>query len=188
MYPFELTPRARRVFAFVSACGIAISVVGYIDSFSAAGLGTTSRLWIFTFSGARMDTMLRWWILLIPGFTIMALPIFLLEYPASKKWGWSWKILRRDMPTWVAPCVVALQLLAAVHFIWLAAHLGAGVPAVRDGQYVLQTHGKILAVLAEPEYIRLQSAVARTAATITTVMYSLPMFYWWFNRDRRETP
>jgi hypothetical protein len=181
-----MTPSVRRSFAFLSACGFAASIVGYIDSFSTARVGTTSHWWIMTFSGAQMDAIFRWCIVLLPVLMALAVPIFFLEYPESTGWGFSWKVFERDMPRWVAPCFWLLQFIAAGHFIWFAAHSGGGAPEIQDEQYVLAARSRILKILTQPEYLHLRAAVARTFATIMISMYFLPLMYWWFRRNRRE--
>jgi len=61
------TPDIRWFFAFLSACGIAASIVAYIESFSGAGV----------------NIIFRWWIILLPGWIALFIPIYALEYPGS---------------------------------------------------------------------------------------------------------
>jgi hypothetical protein len=110
------------------------------------------------------------------------LPIYVLEYPASKTLSFPWKGLTRGMPGWVAPCSQILSLIAIAHIVWFAVRAGLGVPAIVNGQYVLDKQGRILKVLTQAEYLTLRKAALRTLATMMISFYFLPMNYWWFRR------
>lgn len=161
--------RTRRLLAFLSACGFALSVVAYIGSFSVS----------------LADAIFRWWIVLLPGWMALFVPIYVLEYPASRKLAFSLKGFARGMPSWVAPCAWLLSLIALAHFAWFHVHAPWGVPEVRDGQYVLISHGHILKVLTQAEYVKLRAAGARMFASVMILFYFMPMMYWWFRRDDR---
>src|SRR6266850_6252630 len=164
-----MTP-ARRFLAFLSACAIALSVFAYV----------------FSFFGAPVDKILPWSLVLFLGIIALIVPIYFLEYPASRKWNWSWKEWARGMPSWVAPCFWLLELFAATHFVWFALHSGAGVPDIIDGQYVLDSHGQIVKILTREEYLSLREAFLRVVATIMISLYFVPMMYWWFRQSRPE--
>jgi hypothetical protein len=165
-----MTPAIRRVFAFLSACGIAACVLAYIYSF---------------FAG-QVDTILPWWVLLILVGMALVAPIYALEYPSSRAPSFSWKGFARGMPSWVAPCFWVLSLIAIAHFVWSAAQDGLGVPAIVDGQYVLDNHGRILKVLTQAEYLTLKAAELRALATMMISVYFVPLVYWWFRRSHHE--
>jgi len=160
----------RRFLAFLSACGLATSLVAYVGSFS----------------GMRVDTTFRWWIILIPGWMALFAPIYALEYPASRAPSFCWKGFARGMPSWVAPCSWVLSLMAIAHFVWFATHSGWGVPAIQDGQYVLSARGQVLKVISQAEYLNLREAGARVFATMMVSFYFVPMVYWWFSRSHQQ--
>jgi hypothetical protein len=162
-----VTPGFRRFFAFLSACGIAVSVVAYIESFSVSS-----------------DAIFRWWIALFPGWMALFAPIYVLEYPASRALTFSWKGFARGMPGWVAPCSWLLSLIATAHLTWFATHAGLGVPVIRDGRYLLR--GQTLKVLTQAEYVTLRAAGARMFATAMISFYFVPMMYWWFRRSHQK--
>lgn len=159
-----MTPTIHRILAGLSACAIALSVFAYVASF----FGTT------------VDEMLPWAVIPVLGFMVLFVPIYFLEYPASRRWSWSFKGWARDMPNWVVRCFWLLQLIAIAHFAWSAAQNGLGVPEIVDGQYVLDSSGRILKVLTRTEYLKLRQGMERALATIMISLYFVPMMYWWF--------
>jgi hypothetical protein len=161
--------RTGRLLAFLSACGFAVSVIAYIESFSVS----------------LADAIFRWWIVLVPGCMALFAQIYVLEYPASRAPTFSLKGFARGMPSWVAPCSWLLSLIVVAHFAWFALHAGQGVPEIQDGQYVLESHGRMLKVLTQGEYVRLRAAGARMFASGMILFYFTPMMYWWFRRNDR---
>jgi hypothetical protein len=159
-------PNLRRVFAFLAACGLAVSIGSYLTSFSASPADAISRCWI----------------VLLLGWMALVAPIYVIEYPASRAASFAWTGFARGMPSWVAPCSWLLSLICGAHFAWFATHAGWGVPEIRDGQYALVSHGRILAVLTQAEYVKLRAAGARMFAAGMITVYFLPMTYWWFRR------
>jgi hypothetical protein len=160
---------ARWGLAFLSASGIAMCILAYIESFFGATIGS-SRAWI---------------ILLVIGVFALGIPVQILEYPASKALAFYWKGFARGMPIWVVPCARLLLLTALAHFVWFAVHSGWGVPAIVDGQYVIDARGHILRVLTQAEYLTLEEAWLRGVASIMIACYFVPMTYWWFRRNDR---
>jgi hypothetical protein len=161
----------RRFLALLSTCGLAASFVAYAESFSVS----------------RADTIFRWWIVLLPGWMALFVPIYVLEYPASKAPSFAWKVFARGMPSWVAPCFWLLSLIALAHFAWFHVHAHWGVPEVRDGQYVLISHGHTLKVLTQADYVKLRAAGARMFASGMIMFYFMPVMYWWFPRPSERT-
>ena len=115
------------------------------------------------------------------------IPVYALEYPASRALSFSWKGFARGMPSWVAPCSWVLTLVVLAHFVWFIVQSGPGAPAIVDGQYVLDNHGRILKVLTQAEYLTLRGAAVRAFATLMISFYFAPMVYWWFRRNDQQT-
>ena len=159
----------RRGLAFLSAVGFAACILIYIESFS----------------GATINSSLPWLILLGIGAFALGMPVQILEYPGSRAPTFYWKGFARGMPNWVAPCAGLLWLIAIAHFAWFALHSGWGVPAILDGQYVINARGRVLRVLTQGEYLTLQEAWLRGVASIMISCYFVPMMYWWFRRNDR---
>jgi hypothetical protein len=165
-----MTPSFRKILAGLSACAIALSVFAYV----------------YSFFSARVDKILPWAVILFLGWMVLTVPIYLVEYPASKAWNWQLKEWARGMPSWVAPCSWLLGLVAVAHFFWSAVQIWPGVPEIVDGQYVLGSGGRMLEILTRAEYLRLMEGILRALATIMISLYFVPMMYWWFRQDHRR--
>jgi hypothetical protein len=164
------TPPIRNLLAFLSACCIAASVLAYI----------------WSFFGAPVDAIFPWEIPLMLGAIAQILPVYVLEYPASRAWFSFWKELVRDMPTWVAPCAKILLLNFVAHLAWFALHSRWGVPEILDGQYVLAARGHVLKVISQAEYLTLSEAELRTFSALLIYFYFMHMTYWWYRRKSFE--
>src|SRR6266404_2627443 len=160
-----------RVLAFLSASVIAACILGYM----------------YSFFGAPVDKILSWgFLLLIPGWMAMVLPMYVLEYPLSRTPSFSLKGFARGMPSWVAPCSWLLSLIAVAHLVWLAVQNGWGVPEIVNGQYVLDSRGRILKVLTEAEYLALTEAFLRAFTAVMISFYFPTTMYWWFRRSDQQ--
>ncbi len=146
------------------------SACAYIESFSLADTEVMNRLLIA--SGA--------------GLVLLLLPIFGLE-PSLLTRKDFWNKFTRGMPSWVGPCIVFISLVVVAHFVWFFVQQGGGVPVIKDGQYLLDDHGRTLKVLTETEYLTLKEGYTRLRAVILIAGYFMPMFYWWFPRNGQES-
>jgi len=166
-----MIPMTRKFLAVLSACVIAAGILAYVDSFF----------------GAPVDRILLWGaLLLIPGWMALLLPMYVLEYPLSRAPSFCWKGFARGMPSWVAPCSWLLSLIAIAHLVWLAVQNGWGVPEIVNGQYVLESRGRILKVLTQAEYLALTEAELRAFTTMMIYFYFVTMMYWWFRRSDQQ--
>jgi hypothetical protein len=165
-----VTPPTRRFLACLSACGIAASVLVYIESFS----------------GATIDNNWRWEILLGIGVFAVSIPLHILEYPSSQKWNFYWKKYAQCMPSWVVPCDKLFWLIAIAQGVWFLIHSGGGAPTIMDGQYVLDSRGRVLKVLTQSEYLALKAEEIRMLAALMIACYFGPMMYWWFRRNPQQ--
>lgn len=164
-----MTPLMGRLLALVAAGGLAASILGYI----------------YTFFGVLGDKILLWGaLLLIPGWMVLFLPMYILEYPLSRAPSFCWKGFARGMPSWVAPCSWLLSVIAIAHLIWFAVHTGWGVPEIVNGQYVLDSRGRILEVLTQAEYSVLMEEELRAFTTMMIYFYFVTTMYWWFRQSR----
>jgi len=66
-------------------------------------------------------------------------------------------------------------------------HAGLGVPAIVDGQYVLDSRGRILKALTQAEYFTLKEGELRASASMMIYFYFVPMMYWWYRRNHQQT-
>ena len=159
---------ARRFLAVISICGLALSVVAYIGSF----IGTT------------MDGIFRWAIVLHVGIFVLLLPMYGVEYTALKNRSFFWKGFAQAMPRWVVPCVKVLGVFFFVHFVLFLVQSHAAAPEIKNGEYVLNDHGRLVKILTQGEYLGLKGAELRLFATAWMFFYFVPAMYWWFPRNR----
>ncbi len=154
----------RKVLATLAACGLILSVVAYIRGLS----GTTSN-------------ELSWIPALIIGALALHIPIPFLEHA----WGdqtFFWKGFARGMPRWAVPCIILFWLIAVGHLVWFFVGSNAAAPIIKDGQYVLSSHGRIRGKLTQEEYLALKAGELRALAALTFAVYLQPLLYWWFPR------
>ncbi len=90
------------------------------------------------------------------------------------------------MPKWVVPTIKLFGLFFLVHFIVFLVQSHAAAPAIQDGQYVLDNHGRVVKVLTASEYLSLKGAELRLFATGWMFFYFVPVVYWWFPRNRES--
>jgi hypothetical protein len=159
----------RTVLAFLSTLGFAGGALAYA----------------LTFRQVPTDTIFPWMGLLCVGMMLLFSPIFVLEYPQSRAPSSFYLGFARGLPGWVAPCEWILALIALTHIIWFALHSGLGVPAVQDGEYVIESRGHILRVISQAEFLALKEAALRMFSTMMVSFYYVPMAYWWFRRNDR---
>ena len=89
------------------------------------------------------------------------------------------------MPKWIVPTIKLLGLFFLFHFILFLVQSHAASPQIRDGQYVLDSHGQIVKALTQSEYFKLKSAELRMFAAGWVFFYFVPTAYWWFSRSRQ---
>lgn len=159
-------PTTRRLLAFLSACGIAASTLVYIESYY----------------GATVGSILNWVVLLGIGAAALHLPIYVIE----KDRMYFTRGFARDMPSWVVPSVKLLGLIVLAHLVWSSVESDFAIPIIKDGQYVLDSRGRILRVLAEKEYLKLKEGELRFFAALLISFPFASMTYWWFRKSRRS--
>jgi hypothetical protein len=157
-----MTSNRRRFLGFLSAFGIAACIFLYSESFF----------------GATTDSRLKMVVPIFIGVFAAGIPIYTLEYPSSNGRMFYWKWLERSLPKWVTPFNYLLALVVIAHFVALLLQTGTGAPAIKDGQYVLDSHGRVLKVLTQPEYLALKEAELRVFTTMMISGYFMPMMYW----------
>jgi len=161
---------SRRFFALLSACGITVGALAYIESF---------------FCFANIASINRLLMACGIGLVLLIIPIVTIEPSLLTKKNF-WSKFTRGMPSWVSPCIIFFSLVAVVHFAWFRVQNGGGIPIIRDGQYLLSDRGRPLKVLTETEYMTMKDDEVRQQAAPVIVGYLIPMFYWWFPRSSRE--
>jgi hypothetical protein len=80
-----------------------------------------------------------------------------------------------------------LFLLFVVVFFSFLALSHAASPAIIDGEYVLNNHGKIVEHISERNYLFLKGWELRLFASGWTLAYFAMMMHWWFPRKDEWT-
>jgi hypothetical protein len=112
---------------------------------------------------------------------VLILQIIAAEYPhrpAAFSWG-------QDTPSWISWYLKSLSLFFLANFIWFGVATAPGVPAIIDGQYVLDSHGRVLKTLTEAEYLCLKAVELRILASAMIYFYSSFMMYWLYRERYR---
>jgi hypothetical protein len=156
----------RKLFALVAAAGLIASVWLYFRSFS----GTT------------LDSLGLNVLVLHTGIFVLVVPIFIAEYSASNRGSFSWDKFAQGKPNWVAPAIQFLGVCFLAHFVLFAIQSHLTGPAVRNGQYVLESHGRIVRAITRAEYVKLKGAELRIFVTAWMFFYFVTTVYWWFPR------
>jgi hypothetical protein len=161
----------RAFFAIAAAAGVAASITGYFASLAGVILRD-----------------LPWLIILSTGAILVQIPIGVLEYSSLNSVIFSWKafVLLDGIPwlqTRLRVCVRTLRLfwfLTMANFIWFGIRASGGVPEIKDDIYILNSHGKILKILTESEFLALKSEYLRCFLALMVFCYMVAVIYWWF--------
>ena len=113
---------------------------------------------------------------------IFVLAILLIFVDRSKGRDWS-----RGKPRWALRSrQVALLFFVGVFFTFLIlSH--AAAPDVVNGEYVLNSHGKIVGYLSEKDYLFLKGWELRLFASGWASIYWALAIEWWFPRQNEWT-
>lgn len=169
-YNWIMIQLIRRGLAILAICGLFASIVIYTASYR----GTT------------MDSIAKWAIGLHVGVFVLLLPMYAVEYSKVKQRTFFWKGFARGMPKWVVPGIKLLGLFFVVHFVLFLTQSHASAPEIKDGQYVLNDHGRTVKPLTQSEYYTLKGAELRLFATGWMFFYFVPAAYWWFPRTEEK--
>lgn len=156
----------RNFLALLSAIGLLLSIVVYIESLT----------------GATFSSLFPWPIILAVGIAVVHSPIFVLERRQAKRRTLIWRALADHIPPWALNCAKLIWLVVLAHFVWLFIKSHGAAPAIADGQWVLSSHGRIVKILTEEEYLMQKAADLTVFAIVMIASYMTPMLYWWFTR------
>ena len=164
-----LTTTMRRVLAVLAATGVAAAVILYVDGIS----GTTT------------DERSHWVAALVVGAILINIPMFVLEPASVKDRTFYWQGFGRGLPRWAVPLIKMCWVIVLAHGAWFFVKGSGGVPLIQDGQFILGSHGRIVRVLTQSEYLSMKADELRLYAVLMFACYLAPMMYWWFPRKRQ---
>jgi hypothetical protein len=129
--------------------------------------------------------MLPWVIVIASGVIALHIPIAIIERNSLQNRTFFMKEFARGMPRWVVPCVVSCGLFAVAHFVWFVIESRGASPTVENGQYLLNSHGRIIGILTQTQFKMLKSLELRGFAALMISCYLFAASYWWFPRLTR---
>jgi hypothetical protein len=88
--------------------------------------------------------------------------------------------VRASVPQWASTFIIIAIVYAFVNFALFFFLSEGGRPDVRDGQFVLQNHGKLIRFLTEEEYHLQRAYVLRGFSGHWLVFYLVPAVYFLF--------
>jgi hypothetical protein len=155
---------------------------------SVLGLAASVSCYVGSFFGMALDRLPSWAVLLHLGTIVLILPVIALEYSGRSDRSSFWERFADSMPGWTVPAVKLLAVFFFVHFVVFLVQSHVAAPAIRNGQYVLESHGRLVKVITETEYLKLKAAELRLFATGWIFFYLISSTYWWFHAKPGQTP
>ncbi len=153
---------------------------GFMAALSVLGLGASVSAYVGSYSGLTMNTLPLWAIGLHVGTIALILPIIAVEYSAVRERSFFWDKFANGRPKWIVPAMQILGVFFFVHFLVFLIQSHVAGPGIRNGAYVLESHGRIVRVITESEYLKLKAAELRFFATGWMFFYFISSACWCF--------
>ena len=119
---------------------------------------------------------------------LLHLGIFVLFIPLVIADRWSKGVDPfRGKPRWVLRSMLGLFLWFVVVFFSFLALSHAAMPDIINGEYVLNSHGKIVGHISERDYLFLKAWELRLFASGWMLAYFAAMMHWWYPRQDEWT-
>jgi hypothetical protein len=155
----------RKVIAMAAAPGFIVGVYIFIASFF----------------GLTMDELRGKAFLLHLGIFALGIPLVFVE-------RWSKGVDPfLGKPRWVVRSMQILFILFVALFLAFLALSHAASPEILNGEYVLNSHGKIVGHISERDYLSLKGWELRLFASGWILAYYALMMHWWFRRQEPWT-
>ncbi len=155
--------------AALSACGLAASILIYVESLTGPAVDDTHLVFAFSL-----------------GAIAAHIPMYVRERSSLKDRTFYWTGFGRGKPGWVVPLVKLFWLVALAHGVWFFVQGHHAVPVIQDGQMILSSRGRVVKVLTQGEYLKLRAQELRGFAALMIACYLTPAMYWWFPRNHQE--
>jgi hypothetical protein len=144
---------------------------------AAPGLIAGVYIFIASFSGLTMDKLGARAVLLHLGIFVLSIPLVFVERWSKGDGPF------RGKPRWVLRSMQMLFLVFVVVFVSFLALSHGASPDLIDGEYVLNSHGKIVGHISERDYLFLKGWELRLFASGWILAYFAIMMHWWFPRQ-----
>jgi hypothetical protein len=143
-----------------------------------ATLGLLAALLVHGATYAGVDVFQRYpevWLLHLGCFVVFIPLLFSLW--SDNRLGRRIDEMFTDHPRWVRWLLTAVAVYAVVNFVLFFLLAGGGTAEMRNGEFVLLNHGKLIRHLTEAEYHRQQIYEARGFSGHWLVFYLVPALY-----------
>jgi hypothetical protein len=91
--------------------------------------------------------------------------------------------MRSVLPLWAVPLFIMALVYAVANFAADLMLLQGGSPEIRDGHYVLMSHGKLIRDLTLEDYLTMQRYQMRLFSGHWMFFYLFPALYFLFGRE-----
>lgn len=115
------------------------------------------------------------------GIFVLLIPLTFVE-PNSKG-----RDLFRGKPRWAVRSIQTLFVFFVAVFIGFLVLSHGASPDIIGGEYVLNSHGRIVGHISERDYLSLKGWELRLFASRWTLAYYTLMMAWWFPRQNELT-
>ena len=134
-----------------------------------------------TFLGLNLAKYVPWVWGLHLGCFVATIPLLFVQGFKRKKDFWH--KLFAPMPRWAQYIIRGFFIYALINFALFFFLSHGGTPEVRDGKYVLHSHGQVIRELSEEEYEHQNAYVLRGFSGHWMIFYLLPALYFWYRKD-----
>ena len=143
---------------------------------------------IRSFFGFNLDRLGPKMFLLHAGIFAIAVPLIAVDKIKARAHRLSPHELNSNRkPSWLSRIEFGLFLLFVVMFVSFFFLSHGATPDIKDGEYVLNSHGKIVGYISEKDYLWLKAWELRFLASAWLCIYFKLMIDWWFP-EYLETP
>ena len=149
----------------------------------AAAPGLIAGIYVFiaSFFGLTMDKLGAKAFLLHLGIFALAIPLIFVERGSRGVDAF------RGKPLWAVRTMQLLFFIFLGIFVTFLLLSHAASPDIIGGEYVLNSHGKIVGYISERDYRFLKGWELRLFASGWTLFYCALMIHWWFPRQDEWT-
>jgi hypothetical protein len=149
-----------------------------------SAMGFTLALVVHALTFAHIDVSEKYplvWVLHV-GLFVVFVP---LVFSARKVSGSNpeYRDFRSLFSGWGNALITVVFIYAIVNFVVFMFLSQGGVPAIRDGQFILHSHGKLVRILTEQEYHDQRAYVLRGFSGHWLVFYLVPALYFLFRKS-----
>ena len=156
-----------------------------LSIFALIGFLTSLFVHLITFFGIDPSKHVPWvWVLHL-GIFVVFIPMVFFQGMASRKDFWN-KIFAA-LPRWAGYTIKAFFAYAIINFALFFFLSRGGVPDVRDGKYVLHSHGQVIRELSENEYEWQKAYVVRGFSGHWMIFYLVPALVFLYRDESAQS-